>query len=159
MPIYSWHIVVVHLVFSLSENRFIWSNLRSKLGHGFGHIKACWTKSCVRFSSKEDKATDFKSYARLLLIYCSCAPHIQFVRKSIYLVKFWGQNLDDFKYIKSLLNEVLCALLLQRDKAVDFKTYTDLLLTYCSCAPCIQFVRKSIYLVKFEVKTLTILST
>ena len=48
---------------------------------------------------------------------------------------------------------VLCALLLQSGKAVDFKTYADLLLTYCSCAPCIQFVRKSIYLVKIEVKT------
>ena len=48
---------------------------------------------------------------------------------------------------------VLCALLLQSDKAMDFKTYADLLLTYCSCAPCIQFVRKSIYFVKIEVKT------
>ena len=48
---------------------------------------------------------------------------------------------------------VLCALLLQMDKAVDFKTYADILLTYCSCAPRIQFVRKSFYLVKIEVKT------
>ena len=91
MLIYSWHIVVVHLVFSLSENPFIWSKLRSKLRQVLAH--------------------------------------------------------------KGLLNEVLCALLLQRDKAVDFKTYADLLLTYCSCAPRIQFVRKSIYLVKIEVKT------
>ena len=52
-----------------------------------------------------------------------------------------------------LMNDFLCALLLQRGKAVDFKTYADLLLTYCSCAPRIQFVRKSIYLVKIEVKT------
>ena len=91
MLIYSRHIVVVHLVFSLSENPFIWSELRSKLR--------------------------------------------QFLAR------------------KGLLNEVLCALLLQRGKVVDFKTYADLLLTYCSCAPRIQFVRKSIYLVRIEVKT------
>ena len=48
---------------------------------------------------------------------------------------------------------VLCALLLQSDKAVDFQTYADLLLTYCSCAPRIRFVRKSTYMVNFEVKT------
>ena len=91
MLIYSRHIVVVHLVFSLSENSFIWSKLRSKL--------------------------------RQFLAY------------------------------KGLLNEVLCALLPQRGRAVDFKTYADLILTYCSCAPCIQFVRKSLYLVKIEVKS------
>ena len=81
----------MYLVFSLFENLFIWSKLRSKL--------------------------------RQFLAY------------------------------KDILNEVLCARLLQSDKAVDFKTYADLILTYCSCAPRIQFVRKSIYLVKIEVKT------
>ena len=48
---------------------------------------------------------------------------------------------------------VLCALLLQRDKATDFKTYADLLLTYGSCAPRIQFVQKFIYLIRFEIKS------
>ena len=91
LPIYSWHIVVVHLVFGLSKNTFIWSNLRSRLRPFLAH--------------------------------------------------------------KDLLNEVLCALLLQRDKAVDFETYADLFKTYCSCAPRIRFVQKYIYLVKFEVKT------
>ena len=52
----------------------------------------------------------------------------------------------------------LCALLFQSDKAVDFKTYANLLPTYCSCAPRIQFIRKSLYLVKIEVKTKTIFS-
>ena len=94
MLIYSRHIVVVHLVFSLSENPFIWSELRLKL-----------------------------------------RPFLAF---------------------KGLLNRVLCALLLQSGKAVDFKSYADLILTYCSCAPRIQFVRKSIYLVKIEVSYRTI---
>ena len=98
------------------------------------------------------KAVDFKNYADLLLTYCSCASRIQFVRKSIFWSKF-RSNLRQFLAYKGLLNEVLCALLLQRGKAVDFKTYADLLLTYCRCAPRIQFVRKSIYLVKNEIKT------
>ena len=42
-------------------------------------------------------------------------------------------KLRQFLVRKGLLNEVLCALLLQRDKAMDFKTYTDLLLIYVSC--------------------------
>ena len=70
----------MHLVFSLSENRFIWSKLRSKLRQFLAH--------------------------------------------------------------EGLLNEVLCALLLQRGKAVDFEAYANLLLTYCSCAPRIQFCPK-----------------
>ena len=39
---------------------------------------------------------------------------------------------------------VVCALLLQRDKAMDSKSYADSLLVYCICAPRIQFFPKFI---------------
>ena len=138
----------MHLEFSLSENPFIWSKLRSKLRQFLAH-KGLLNEVLCALLFQRGKAVDFEAYVNLLLTYCSCAPRIQFVRKSIYLVKFLGQNLRQFLAHKGLLNEVLCALLLQRGKAVDFEAYVNLLLTYCSCAPRIQFVRKSIYLVKF----------
>ena len=129
MLIYSRHFVVVHLVFSLSENPFIWSKLRSKLRQ-FLAFQCLLNEVLCALLLQRGKAMDFKTYADLLLTHCSCAPRIQFLA------------------FQCLLNEVLCALLLQRGKAMDFKTYADLLLKHCSCAPRIQFVRKSIYLVK-----------
>ena len=86
MLIYSWYIVVVHLAFSLSENQFIWSNLRSKVRRFLAH-KCLLKELLCALLLQGDKAMDSKSYADLLLIYCSCAPRIQFVRKFIYLVK------------------------------------------------------------------------
>ena len=88
----------MHLVFGLSENRFIWSNLRSKLRQFLAH-KDLLNEVLCALLLQSDKAVDFQTYADLLLTYCSCAPRIR------------------------------CALLLQRDKAVDFETYANLLLT------------------------------
>ena len=140
----------MHLVFSLSENSFIWSKLRSKLRQ-FLAFKGLLNEFLCALLLQSGKAVDFKTYVDLLLTYCSCAPRIQFVRKSIFWSKL-RSKLRNYLAYKGLLNEFLCALLLQSGKAVDFKTYACILLTYCSCATRIQYVRKSIYLVKFEVK-------
>ena len=141
----------MHLVFSLFENPFIWSKLRSKL-RPFLAFKGLLNEVLCALLLQRGKAVNFKTYADLLPTYCSCAPRIQFVG-NLFIWSKLRSKLRQFLAYKGLLNEVLCALLLQRGKAVDFKTYADLLLTYCSCAPRIQFVRKSIYLVKIEVKT------
>ena len=51
---------------------------------------------------KRGKAMDFESYANLLLIYCSCAPRIQFVQKSIFRRNFRSKR--DFLHIKADIN-------------------------------------------------------
>ena len=96
--IYSWHIIVVHLVFSLFENLFIWSQLRSKPRQFWVHEGLPNQVLCV-FLFQRSKATDYKSYADLHLIYCSCAPCIQSVRKFIYLVKIEVKTF--FEYMKA----------------------------------------------------------
>ena len=84
-----------------------------------------------------DEAMDFKSYADLFFLYCCGAPRIQFVRKLIVVGQIWDQNLGNFWDMKP----ALCALLFQRDESMDFKSYTDILLIYCICAPHIWLLK------------------
>ena len=54
---------------------------------------------------QRDEAMDFKSYADLHLICCSCAYCIQFVSKLFCccFCQIWGQNSSDFGDIKVYL--------------------------------------------------------
>ena len=77
-----WYIAAVYIVFSLSKNPI---SLKCYVYTG------CLIKvMCILL--QRDKAMDLKSCVALLLIYCSCALCILFIRKFFFFVWIWGQD-------------------------------------------------------------------
>ena len=86
---------------------------------------------------------DLKSYVDIFLIYCCCTPRFEFSENPF--LSDLRSKLGRCQGNKGLVIKVLCALLLQGEKAMNFTFYADLLLI-CCCTPCIEFIRKSSFL-------------
>ena len=142
----SWSELITLLI---HENRLI---IPSPIFVGEGDIAFGLSVRPSSLLLQRDKGLDFKTYADLLLTYCIVLHLVFSLSENPFIWSNFRSKLRRFWAHKGLMYEFLCVLLLQGDKVMDSKSDADLLLIYV-VLHLVFSLWKSIYLVKFEVKT------